>query len=33
MEDRDIIVTRTDLAGRRSVTIPQLGWTTASTEA
>jgi hypothetical protein len=33
MEDRDIIVTRTDLAGRRSVTIPQLGWTTATTEA
>jgi len=32
MEDRDIIVTRTDLGGRRSVTIPQLGWTTASTE-
>lgn len=32
MEDRDIIVTRTDLGGRRSVTIPQLGWTTAATE-
>jgi len=33
MEERDIIVTRTDLAGRRSVTIPQLGWTTAATDA
>jgi len=33
MEDRDVIVTRTDLSGRRSVTIPRLGWTTASTDA
>jgi len=32
MEERDVIVTRTDLAGRRSVTIPQLGWTTAATD-
>ncbi|MES2095402.1 MAG: DUF87 domain-containing protein [Pseudomonadota bacterium] len=32
MEDRDIIVTRTDLSNRRSVTIPALGWTTAASE-
>ncbi len=29
MEARDIIVTRTDLSGRRSITLPGLGWTTA----
>ena len=32
MEDRDIIVSRTDLSGRRSITIPALGWTTAATD-
>jgi hypothetical protein len=31
MEERDIIVARTDLAGRRSITIPALGWTTEPT--
>lgn len=29
MEGRDLIVTRVDLSGRRSITIPRLGWTTA----
>ncbi|CAN5522209.1 ATP-binding protein [soil metagenome] len=29
MEARDILVTRTDLSGRRSITLPGLGWTTA----
>jgi hypothetical protein len=33
MEERDIIVTRTDLSNRRSVTIPALGWTTAASES
>ncbi|URW75010.1 DUF87 domain-containing protein [Sphingomonas donggukensis] len=33
METRDIIVTRIDLSGRRSITIPRLGWSTASAEA
>lgn len=32
MEERDIIVARTDLSGRRSITIPALGWTTLPTE-
>jgi hypothetical protein len=32
MEGRDIIVLRTDLSGRRSITLPALGWTTAPTE-
>lgn len=31
MEDRDIIVSRIDLSGRRSITIPALGWTTSPT--
>ncbi len=31
MEERDIIVSRVDLSGRRSITIPALGWTTAPT--
>jgi hypothetical protein len=31
MEERDIIVARTDLSGRRSITIPALGWTTEPT--
>ena len=32
MEARDLIVTRTDLSGRRSVTLPAVGWTTAASE-
>jgi hypothetical protein len=28
MEERDIIVARVDLSGKRSFTIPRLGWTT-----
>jgi hypothetical protein len=28
IEERNILVTRTDLSGRRSITIPELGWTT-----
>ncbi|WP_324805930.1 ATP-binding protein [Sphingomonas sp. LY29] len=30
IESRDLIVSRTDLAGKRSITIPQLGWSTAA---
>jgi hypothetical protein len=33
MEKNDLIVTRVDLSGRRSITIPRLGWTTAAAEA
>ncbi|MGH6614275.1 helicase HerA domain-containing protein [Sphingomonas sp.] len=33
MEGRNILVTRTDLSGRRSITIPGLGWTTAAADA
>jgi hypothetical protein len=33
MEKSDLIVTRVDLSGRRSITIPKLGWTTAEAEA
>ena len=33
IEGRNIFVTRVDLSGRRSITIPGLGWTTESTEA
>src|SRR3546814_620629 len=29
MEERQIIASRTDLSGRRSIAIPRLGWTTA----
>ena len=29
MEERQIIASRTDLAGKRSIAIPRLGWTTA----
>jgi len=29
MEERQIIVSRTDLSGKRSIAIPRLGWTTA----
>lgn len=32
IESRDLIVCRTDLSGKRSITIPQLGWTTASAD-
>jgi len=32
MEARDAIVARTDLAGRKSISIPVLGWTTAPAE-
>jgi hypothetical protein len=28
IEGRDLLVTRTDLSGKRSITIPRLGWTT-----
>ena len=30
IENRDLIVSRTDLAGKRSIAIPQLGWSTAA---
>ena len=30
IETRDLFVTRIDLAGKRSITIPRLGWTTAA---
>jgi hypothetical protein len=30
IESRDLIVSRTDLAGKRSIAIPRLGWATAS---
>ena len=33
IESRELIVCRTDLSGKRSITIPRLGWTTASAEA
>ncbi|OWK31364.1 ATP-binding protein [Sphingomonas dokdonensis] len=33
IESRDLIVTRTDLSGKRSITIARLGWTTAPAEA
>ena len=33
IESRELIVCRTDLSGRRSITIPRLGWTTAAAEA
>ncbi|WP_109808272.1 ATP-binding protein [Sphingosinithalassobacter portus] len=32
IESRELFVTRVDLAGKRSITIPQLGWTTAAAE-
>ncbi len=32
MEERDIIVARVDLSGKRSFTIPRLGWTTQPVE-
>ena len=30
IESRDLIVSRTDLSGKRSIAIPQLGWSTAA---
>jgi hypothetical protein len=33
IESRDLIITRTDLSGKRSITIARLGWTTAAAEA
>jgi hypothetical protein len=33
IESRELIVCRTDLAGKRSITIPRLGWTTGAAEA
>lgn len=33
MEERGVIVIRTDLAGGRSIALPHLGWTTATGEA
>jgi uncharacterized protein len=32
IESRELFVTRTDLAGKRSITIPRLGWTTQPAE-
>jgi hypothetical protein len=32
MEGQDVIVARTDLVGRRSISIPALGWATAPAE-
>lgn len=33
VEERGLIVCRTDLGGRRTITLPHLGWTTAPSEA
>ncbi|UVO50239.1 ATP-binding protein [Sphingomonas sp. SUN019] len=33
IESRNLFVCRTDLSGKRSITIPRLGWTTAASEA
>ncbi len=33
IESRELFVLRTDLSGKRSITIPRLGWTTAASEA
>ena len=33
IEARDLFVTRVDLSGKRSITIPRLGWTTEPAEA
>ena len=33
IESRELFVSRVDLSGKRSITIPHLGWTTASAEA
>ncbi|MBW4329508.1 ATP-binding protein [Stakelama sp. CBK3Z-3] len=32
IEERDLFVTRVDLAGKRSITLPHLGWSTAPAE-
>ncbi|RYY27971.1 MAG: ATP-binding protein [Sphingomonadales bacterium] len=32
IESRELFVTRVDLAGKRSITIPRLGWTTQASE-
>jgi hypothetical protein len=28
IEEKNVLVTRTDLSGKRSITVPELGWTT-----
>ncbi|WP_267397585.1 MULTISPECIES: ATP-binding protein [unclassified Sphingomonas] len=33
IESRELFVCRTDLSGKRSITIPRLGWSTAAAEA
>ncbi len=33
IESRDLFVCRTDMTGKRSITIPRLGWTTMAAEA
>jgi len=33
IESRELFVSRTDLSGKRSITIPRLGWTTQAAEA
>ena len=33
IEQRELFVLRTDLSGKRSITIPRLGWTTAASDA
>jgi hypothetical protein len=33
IETRDLFVTRVDLSGKRSITIPRLGWSTEPAEA
>ncbi|HVJ01736.1 MAG TPA: ATP-binding protein, partial [Sphingomonas sp.] len=33
IESRELFVTRVDLAGKRSITIPRLGWTTQPSDA
>jgi hypothetical protein len=33
IESRELFVTRVDLSGKRSITIPRLGWTTESADA
>jgi len=33
IETRELFVCRVDLSGRRSITIPRLGWTTQAAEA
>jgi len=33
IEGRELLVCRTDLAGKRSIALPHLGWTTEAAEA